>query len=50
VVQIGTHGIENMLITSSIRYQGVEGKNNTSKKERHFLIIFLFHFKSILMR
>jgi hypothetical protein len=49
-VQIGAQGIENMLITSSIRYQGVEGKNNTSKKERHFLIIFLFHFKSILMR
>jgi len=50
VVQIGTQGIENMLITSSIRYQGVEGKNNSSKKERYFLIILLFHFKSMLMR
>jgi hypothetical protein len=35
-VQIGTQGIENMLITSGIHYQGVEGKKNSSKNERHF--------------
>ncbi len=27
-MQIGTQGVENMLITSSIRYEGVEGKEN----------------------